>query len=121
MVYNLPRLGKAAIDTPHFPTKHQAFIFRAYEYVPAKRIAAVLGTDEENIHKAATDMGLPRADVGDIWLKKGYITIIRSMWHILPYEQLFELLDTDADTLAVLMKEEDFLDEKLSVYIRARV
>lgn len=114
MVYNLPRLGKAAIDTPHFPTKHQAFIFRAYEYVPAKRIAAVLGTDEENIHKAATDMGLPRADVGDIWLKKGYITIIRSMWHILPYEQLFELLDTDADTLAVLMKEEDFLDEKLS-------
>ena len=49
-----------------------------------------------------------------MWLEKGYITVIRSMWHILPYDQLLELLETDEKTLAILLREEDFLDIKLS-------
>ena len=35
------------------------------------------------------------------------------MWHLLPYDQLIELLETDADELAILLREEDFLDIKL--------
>ncbi|MBR7181948.1 MAG: hypothetical protein IKD28_04105 [Clostridia bacterium] len=114
MMYGLPEHGCEAIALPHFPTRHQAFIFRAYEYIPAERIAKVLKTTAENVHRAAADMGLPRHDVGDIWLQKGYITIIRRMWHILPYEQLFELLDTDAQGLAAILRDEDFLGTKLS-------
>ncbi|MBQ2786313.1 MAG: hypothetical protein IJF02_07405 [Oscillospiraceae bacterium] len=113
MEFALPKLGKEAICFPHFPTLHQAFIFRAYEYVPVAKIAAVLGTTEENVLKAAQDMGLMRPCTTDIWLKKGYITIIRSLWHILPYEQLLILLDMDAPTLARILREEDFLDIKL--------
>lgn len=114
MNYSLPSIGKDAIPLSHFPTRHQAFIFRAYEYIPAETIAKVLGTDPENVKQAALDMGLPSYDPGEIWLKKGYITIIRRMWHILPYEQLLELLDMDEQTLARMMREEDFLDIKLS-------
>ncbi len=38
MIYSLPKTDKPAINFTHFPTKHQAFIFRAYEYVPAEKI-----------------------------------------------------------------------------------
>ncbi len=79
-----------------------------------KKIAEILNTTEENIRTAARDMGLPDTDPGEVWLKKGYITIIRRMWHILSYKQLTQLLETDRQTLAFTLKEEDFLDIKLS-------
>lgn len=113
MEINLPKLGKAAIPTPHFPTKHQAFIFRAYEYVSPAAIADVLGTTEEKVRQAAKDMGLKKECSSNIWLDKGYITIVRQLWHILPYEQLLKLLGMDEETLAVILREEDFLDIKL--------
>ena len=96
VLYSLPKVGTAAIELSHFPTKHQAFIFRAYEYIPIDRIAKVLGTDVETVRHAAGEMGLPDYAPGDLWLRRGYITIIRRMWHILPYEQLLELLQLEA-------------------------
>ena len=113
MIFSLPKPGKNAIELPHFPTKQQAFIFRAYEYVPASKIAEILGTTEENVIRAARDMGLPDYAPGNIWLERGYITIIRQMWHILPYPQLLELLGMTEGELAIILKEEDFLDIKL--------
>ena len=113
MKFPLPKLGKDAITFSHFPTRHQAFIFRAYEYITPAKIAQVLKTSEEKVRKAAADMGLVDYNPGSIWLNRGYITIIRRMWHILPYEQLLELLDMDEDTLAVTLREDDFLNIKL--------
>ncbi len=113
MEFRLPTIGKPAIPMPHFPTKHQAFIFRAHEYIPAAKIARILGTTEENVRCAAEEMGLPLQDPDNLWLEKGYITIIRRMWHILPYEQLLDLLETDEETFAVTLREDDFLDVKL--------
>ena len=113
MEYHLPEMGAAAIPFPHFPTKQQAFIFRAFEFVKPERIARMLGTSLETVLRAAADMGLTTPCDSDIWLKKGYITIIRSLWHILPYEQLLELLDMDRNAFAKLLREEDFLDVKL--------
>lgn len=113
MIFSLPKEGKAALAFPHFPTKAQAFIFRAYEYVPANKIAEILGTTAENVIRAAQDMGLPDYAPGNIWLERGYITIIRRMWHILPYSQLLELLGMTEGELALILKEEDFLAEKL--------
>ena len=113
MIFTLPALGQNALPTPHFPTRHQAFIFRAWEYVPAERIAKILGTTEENVIRAAEEMGLPNYTPGNIWLERGYITIIRQMWHILPYSQLLDLLGMTEEELALILKEEDFLDIKL--------
>lgn len=113
MIYSLPKTDKPAINFTHFPTKHQAFIFRAYEYVPAERIAEVLETSVENVRRCASEMGLPEYEPGKLWLDRGYITIIRRMWHILPYHQLLKLLGMDEETLAMLMYEEDFLWVKL--------
>ena len=113
MIFELPHLGREAIPLGHFPTKHQAFIFRAYEYVPPKKIADLIGTTEENIIAAAHEMGLPDYAPGEIWLERGYITIIRRMWHILPYSQLLELLEMTEEELALILKEEDFLTVKL--------
>lgn len=114
MVYTLPAIGKNAVELLHFPTKHQAFIFRAYEYVPAEKIASVLGTDVATVKQAAKEMGLPDYNPGELWLKRGYITIIRRMWHILPYDQLLELLDMDEYMLARTLRDDDFLNVKLS-------
>ena len=113
MEYHLPAIGKPAIPFPHFPTRQQAFIFRAFEFIPPERIAEILGTSVQTVLRAAGDMGLPRPCDSDIWLKKGYITVIRSLWHILPYEQLLQLLDMDRASFAKLLREEDFLDHKL--------
>lgn len=113
MEFHLPKMGANAIPFPHFPTQQQAFLFRAFECIPPERIAKLLGTDTETVLRAAADMGLTTPCTSDIWLKKGYITIIRSLWHILPYEQLLELLETDRNTFAKLLREEDFLDIKL--------
>lgn len=113
MDFKLPKIGKAPVTAAHFPSKLQAFIFRASEFVSFEKIASVLNTNTENIKNAAAQMGIYSAENRDIWLKKGYITIIRSMWHLLPYSQLTKLLDTDESSLAVLLREEDFLDIKL--------
>ncbi|MBE6870980.1 MAG: hypothetical protein E7491_03425 [Ruminococcaceae bacterium] len=113
MVYSLPTVEKEAVALSHFPTKHQAFIFRACEYVPMEKIAKVLKTDIDNVRQAAEDMGLPDYDPKNVWMKRGYVTIIRRMWHILPYEQLLELLEMDEEELAIIMRDEDFLNIKL--------
>ncbi len=110
----LPKAGKAPVKLPHFPAVHQAFIFRASEFVSFEKIASVLGTGVDNVRECARQMGIERAcGDGDLWLKKGYISVIRAMWHILPYSQLLELIGVDGDTLAAMLREEDFLDVKL--------
>ncbi len=113
MVIHLPKLGKEPVPMPHFPTAHQAFIFRGFEYLPVEKMAAILKTTPDNVLQTARDMGLNDPCTSDIWLKKGYITIIKAMWHILPYDQLLELLEMDEQTFAVLLREEDFLVFKL--------
>lgn len=71
-------------------------------------------TTHENVLAAAESMGL--TDEGDNfenWIKKGYITIIKAMWHLLPYEQILEILEWDEQRLAYVLKEDDFLGYKL--------
>ena len=80
-MFELPKIGKKAIELPHFPTAHQAFIFRAYEYFPPEKIADILGTTPENIIRAAGELGLPDFPQREKWIKNGYITIIKRMWH----------------------------------------
>ena len=113
MIFPLPEVRYDAVKLSYFPTKHQAFIFRAIEYVSAEKIAKVLKTTAENVRSAARDMGLPDCEPCDKWMNRGYITIIRRLWHILPYSQLLELLEMDEAELSSLMRDEDFLIVKL--------
>ncbi len=110
---SLPSYGLPPVPLAHFPTRHQAFVFRASEFVSFEKMAEVLETTGDKVRGCAAEMGIYRACDSRIWLDRGYITVIRSMWHILPYEQLTKLLDTDAESLALLLREEDFLDVKL--------
>ncbi len=113
MEFHLPELGQEAVSFLHFPTVQQAFIFRAYEFASPERIARILNTSAQTVEKAAADMGLTQPCQDSVWLQKGYITIIRSLWHILNYEQLLSFLDMDRDSFAKLLREEDFLDVKM--------
>ena len=102
------------LELPHFPDRCHAVIWRNWGLVPAARLAEVLHTSLENVSLAAEKMGLPvNPEVSPRWLKYGYQTIIRNNWHILSYKQLLELLDWSPEHLALILKEEDFLWQKL--------
>lgn len=112
--YDISPLCERGAKYIHFPTNIQTFIFRNWESVPVKNMAKVLNTDEEHINATAKDMGLRvPAKYNEQYRERGYITVIRNNWHLLPYEQLLTLLDWDEEKLAFTLKEDDFLSVKL--------
>lgn len=116
MLELLPISKNKTIEFNYFPTKIHAVIFRLWKMVPSDRIAMVLKTTSENIIATAKSMGL--SDEGNNfanWMTKGYITIIKAMWHLLPYEQMLEMLGWEEQRLAYVLKEDDFLGVKLGV------
>lgn len=103
-----------ALPAPHFPTRFQAFLWRNWGLVPAERLARVLRTTPQNARDSAQELGLPAEPAQTPpWLERGFITLIRANWHLLPYEQLLELLGWDEQKLLIYLKEEDFLWHKL--------
>ena len=52
----------AALTFPHFPDRQHAFVWRNWELVEPARLAAVLGTSEENVTALAASMGLTTRD-----------------------------------------------------------
>ncbi len=115
--YILPEVREGtSLELLHFPTRMQAFVFRNWETVDKARIAKVLKIDVETVSKIASDMGLPAQSDLSQWMTRGYITIIKQNWHILPYSQILELLDWDEEHLAYVLKEDDFLSIKLGYF-----
>lgn len=106
---------KAAVAAEHFPSRMHAFIWRNWGLVPESRLAEVLGTSGRNVRKVAESMGLdPRIEVDPVWLSsKGYITVLRRNWHLLPYDQILMLLDMTREELEWSLYEDDFLFVKL--------
>lgn len=109
----LPKVCGKTIDFEYFPTSMQAFIFKNWDIVPKERIALCLETSVKNIEKQAEKMGLEKQDDVSVWLSRGYISIIKQNWFLLDYDQLLTLLGWDEQRLAIVLKEEDFLDIKL--------
>ena len=59
-------------------------------------------------------MGLPRQPrIGSDQLRRSALTIIRRNWHLLPYDQLLELLGWTPAQMAFSLREDDFLYVKL--------
>ena len=101
------------LEIKHFPASYQTLIFRLWENVPCKTLAKVLETSEENVLKAAIDLGLGEQKNLDQWMSRGYISILKQVWNLLPYEQIFTLLNWDEERLFFCLKEDDFLQGKL--------
>ena len=60
------------------------------------------------------ELGLVRDDADlQLWSERGFLTIIRRNWELLPYEQLLELLDWPPKKLAFVLKEDDFMWGKM--------
>lgn len=105
----LPVKDSPELKLPHFPTRFHAAVFRLWETVDAAQIAKGLGVEPAVVFEAAQAMGLPEQKYTELWKKQGYLTIIRNMWHILPYDQLLGVLGWTEERLAVALKEDDFL------------
>lgn len=111
----LPRQSdRAPVPTPHFPDALHAVVWRNWQLVEPARLAKVLGTDAAKVQDIAVSMGLPRYTVVPAQMKeRGYITLVRRNWHLLPLEQIMQLLDVSAAEMAVKFREDDALSWKL--------
>jgi len=105
-----------ALSIPYFPSRAHALVWRNWELAPPDRVARVLGCSREQVLELGRSMGLadPPSISEDQW-RRSYITVIRANWHLLPYEQLTELLGWDSEKLAYTLKEDDFLFVKLGL------
>ena len=109
----LPPINAIKQDFPHFPTPMQAVIFRNWEIVSKEKIAECLECCVSDIEKQARKMGLGPQKNTEIWQGRGYISIIKSNWGLLCYDQLLKLLGKSESELAIILKDEDFLKFKL--------
>lgn len=98
----------------HFPDRVAAFVWRNWNAVEPAKLAAILGTSVENVQAIADSMGLPPATAVPPEMKtRGYITLLRRNWHLLPYDQLLQLVEMTPERLANSLREDDFLWIKL--------
>jgi hypothetical protein len=102
------------IPEPHFPDPLYLFIWRNWELANTDRLAQVLGTTDEKVLEIGASMGLPKKiEVTEDQLRRIYITVIRQNWHVLPTEQLIELLGWSRERYEYTLREDDFLWTKL--------
>ena len=103
-----------AIEFDYFPDRLHAVVWRNWGLVEPRRIAETVGGTAEQIVAIAESMGLPPdMPVSPEFLERGYITVLRRNWHLLPYDQLLTLLDMSAEELDFALREDDFLFIKL--------
>jgi hypothetical protein len=104
----------APIVSGHFPDRVHEFVWRNWNAVEPAKLASILGASVEQVKALAESMGLPPADsIPAEMRERGYVTLIRRNWHLLPYEQLLELLEMSEERLAFTLRDEDFLWDKL--------
>nr|MBP7638547.1 hypothetical protein [Kiritimatiellia bacterium] len=105
---------KAPLGCEPFPNRLHQVVWRNWSVVPQTRLAEVLGTTPENVAQVAASMGLPpQGAILPAWQDKGYITVVRRNWHLLPYDQLLTLTGFTRERLRYALMEDDFLFIKL--------
>ena len=104
----------AAVPEPHFPSRLHLFLWRNWDLANLDRVAKVVQARPSDLAELGKAMGLPpKRQLSADYLRRIYITVIRQNWHVLPEEQIIELLGWDAERFAFTLKEDDFLDHKL--------
>lgn len=109
----LPEVKKVVLQDLNFPTAWQTVIFRNFSFVPTDKIADVLKTKPSVVEREAERLGLSFEKEFLAFEEKGYLTIIRNNWYLLPYEQLLVLLGTTEKNLDDILRDEDFFGIKL--------
>lgn len=103
-----------AVPEPHFPSRLYQFVWRNWDLANLNQMARVVHARPAELTELARAMGLPtKRHLSADFLKRIYITVIRQNWHLLPEDQIIELLDWDSERFAFTLKEDDFLDHKL--------
>ena len=108
----LPIIEKVPLQKEIFPQKWQTVVFRNYGLVSDEKLAKTIGISVPMLKAEAQRLGLT-ASYNPVWEKRGYITLIRNNWYILPYSQLMTLLGYDEARLEFVLTNEDFLRVKL--------
>ncbi len=104
----------AALTAAYFPDRVHEFVWRNWNVVEPAKLAKMLETSAENVAALAASMGLPPAAAIPPEIKtRGYISVLRRNWHLLPYGQLLDLLEMTPERLDFCLREEDFLWVKL--------
>jgi hypothetical protein len=99
---------------PHFPNVLYAVVWRNWPLVPTAILAKTLKTSPERVLEIGKSMGLAEPPVIDSERRRrSYITVIRRSWHLLPNEQIRELLEWDEEKFQFIYREDDFLYVKL--------
>src|SRR5215471_18788893 len=102
------------VPEPHFPSRLYQFIWRNWELAPFERVARVLRTTPGTILELGRSMGLPeKRTLPPDHLRRLYVSLIRQNWHLLPENQIIELLGWTRDKYQFTLKEDDFLSVKL--------
>ena len=113
--------GLAPIPEPHFPNRLCQFVWRNWELANTDRMEKLLRTNEATVLQIGNSMGLPpKVRLTSDQLRRIYITVIRQNWHVLPHEQLIELLGWDRAHYEYTLKEDDFLWSKLGLGVKPR-
>ena len=106
--------GPPAIVSGHFPDRMHEFVWRNWGLVEPSRMAEIVDASVEDVEALAESMGLPPdVAVPPEQKTRGYITLIRRNWHLLPYDQLLELVGMTPEQLAFALREDDCLWIKL--------
>ena len=108
----LPIIKKVPLQEESFPQRWQTVIFRNYGLVETERLAKTLSTSAECVEREAKRLGLENT-YNPKWEQKGFITLIRNNWFLLPYSQIQTLLGYDEARLDFILTNEDFLSVKL--------
>ena len=107
-------IAPAPVPFSHFADRLHAFIWRNWPLVPLAKLAAILQATPEQVRAVGMSMGLPdQKEISTDQQRRSYITIIRRNWHLLPYDQLLQLLDWTPAHMAYMLREDDFLFIKL--------
>jgi hypothetical protein len=102
------------VPIPHFPDRLHAAVWRNWSLVPIERLARVVGATPEAIRAIGAAMGLSGPPpISADQQRRSYLTVIRRNWHLLPYDQLLDLLEWTPEQLAYALREDDFLFIKL--------
>ncbi len=102
------------VPLPHFPSRLHAYVWRNWTLVPTERLARVVGAKPSDILRTGTAMGLSKPPrLSATRQRQSYLTVLRRNWHLLPYEQLLQLLEWTPEQMAYTLREDDFLFIKL--------